>query len=207
MLFLNNDTEICKDCLSKLIADIDIVEGPALVTGKILYFDEKDIIWCAGGEIDLEKMETPLLGNGKKDGPEFSERKRIEFATGCVWLVRSDIFFELGMMPELLFLYYEDTEFCIKLQRAGYFILYEPNAVIYHKESRSTQKGSWLYQYYNQRNYLYMVKCYGSNKSKAYTGRLIKCFKELIRGRRDWTATVTATMDFLRGKMGRKDRR
>lgn len=52
-----------------------------------------------------------------------------------------------------------------------------------------------------------MVKCYGSNKSKAYIGRLIKCFKELIRGRRDWTATVTATMDFLRGKMGRKDRR
>jgi GT2 family glycosyltransferase len=61
-------------------------------------------------------------------------------------------------MPECYFLYYEELDWSMMFERAGYQIWYEPTCTIYHKESQATGQNSPLRTYYITRNRLLFVK-------------------------------------------------
>jgi GT2 family glycosyltransferase len=56
------------------------------------------------------------------------------------------------MMFENYFLYYEEMDWCERIKRAGYQIWMRGDALIYHKESISVGKNSWLKEYFMNRN-------------------------------------------------------
>ena len=86
-----------------------------------------------------------------------------------------------GFMPECYFLYYEELDWSMMINRAGYEIWYEPASTIYHKESQSTGQNSPLRAYYITRNRLLLVKrnCSGLTKYLSY------CYLIIIVATRD----------------------
>jgi len=62
------------------------------------------------------------------DDGRFDANKVIDFATGCCVLVPAGVFRKVGLMSEEYFLYFEDTDFSVRLKRAGFNIVYEPHA-------------------------------------------------------------------------------
>ena len=61
-------------------------------------------------------------------------------------LVRREAFWKIGGFTEELGVAYNDIDFCMKLQKQGYMVLYDPKAVLYHyesqtRESRAGKKG------------------------------------------------------------------
>ena len=69
-------------------------------------------------------------------------------------MVKREVVEQVGRMPEIYFLYYEEMDWCTQMSRQGYQLWYEPRCTIYHKESRSTGKDSPLKTYYLARNRL-----------------------------------------------------
>ena len=68
-------------------------------------------------------------------------------------LVKREVFEKIGYLDDQLYLYLEDLDFCLRAKQAGYKLIYEPKAVIWHKNASSSDKpGSKLHQYYQTRN-------------------------------------------------------
>jgi GT2 family glycosyltransferase len=59
-------------------------------------------------------------------------RSRVNWVTGCCWLVRRDCLRDLGGLDEDFFLYYEDVDFCFRAAAAGWSIWYEPAIAATH---------------------------------------------------------------------------
>jgi hypothetical protein len=74
-------------------------------------------------------------------------------------LIKREVFEKVGLFDEKYFLYTEDTDFCYRVQKAGFKIYITTASKIFHKVNKSTKtKLSTLPLYYNTRNRLYFSK-------------------------------------------------
>ena len=67
-------------------------------------------------------------------------------------MLKREVIWKAGLMPEIYFLYYEELDWCTNMTRAGYQLWYEPRCTIFHKESQSTGRQSPLRTFYMMRN-------------------------------------------------------
>jgi GT2 family glycosyltransferase len=162
-LLLNNDTEVALDFLRRLL---DAMEADPLIgmAGPTIYYHERpDIIWSAGGAIDWQRGSTRMVGLDERDEGQFgAEPRPVDFVTGCAMLVRQTVMEQVGLLDERFFAYYEETEWCVRVARAGYKIVHVPLAQIWHKISPSARADSPLVHYYMTRNRLLFLKATGA---------------------------------------------
>lgn len=201
ILLLNNDTTVEVDFLDILINRMELY-GADVVCPRIVNYYNREIIMYAGGDISKFKGGVTIYDNIRKHD------RRITFAHGCCMLLKSDVFKNVGLLPEEYFLYYEDTAYSAKLQQHGCVIYYIEDAVIYHKESVSTHKGSDDFQYYFIRNRLTFVKQYIQMPIKlvAYFYTSLFILKGIIQGGFDKYNCRQAIDDFVRCRLGKRMR-
>ena len=180
IMWLNNDTTVPPNFLQPLQATIKD-KSIGAVTPKIYFspgreyhhvdYAKEDIgkvIWYAGGIIDWDNIYAFHRGVDEVDRGQFDQKQETDFCTGCCFITRSDVFERVGFFADKLFLYYEDTDWSIRLHQAGLKTLYEPNSVIWHKNAGSTKgSGSDLQVYYQTRNRIYFGLKYAPYKTKA----------------------------------------
>lgn len=177
VLLLNNDTVVEKDFLIKMIDTISQDEKIGAVCCKILYHSNKDIIWFAGGYIDWFNFLGKHTGFREKDIGKYDIKRNVDFATGCVLLLSSEVISKAGYLPEEYFMYFEDVDYCIKIMDEGYKIIYAPGAVIYHKVgiSGGGEDSAFSIKWGNRNRILLMDK-YKSKVSKIRFFLLMSVF-------------------------------
>ena len=141
-----------------------------------------------------------MLGNY-----EGSEPKEVSFSTGCLMMISNSFIEKYGALSEDYFLYSEDTEYCLRVNKNGYKIVSVPEVLIYHKVNASTGTGSKMQQYYLVRNYLQVIKKYGSVFPLAYVFRFLLCVYEIMRYHYDYKIIKLAFKDFKNGVTGKVD--
>jgi N-acetylglucosaminyl-diphospho-decaprenol L-rhamnosyltransferase len=62
----------------------------------------------------------------------------VDWFPGAAMMCRANVVQELGGMDESYFLYYEETDFCLKLKRAGWSNWYVPQSRVMHLSGQST---------------------------------------------------------------------
>lgn len=211
IVLLNNDTLIDKDLISNMLK-ASKEENNAVISPKIYYYDNKDIIWSAGADMKWKKGVTAQRGINKNDDGSYNKREEVEFGTGCCLLIPSEVIKKVGYLQDDYFLYYEDTDYCMRIREKGFKIVYEPTAVLYHKESASTGGSlSSLYIYYNTRNRLLFNNRFNKKNKNLYMpyfylSRIIKCLKWKISGKNELiNATFMAIKDYNNGIVGKRD--
>lgn len=158
-LFLNNDTEVEPDFLEPLIAHFKTHSDTGIASPKILFYDTDNRIQYAGCE-----GLSPWTGRGKTIGYMEKDMGQhdVSFATGHIhgaaMMVPRKVVLDVGLMPELYFLYYEELDWSEMIKRAGYTCHYVASSTIYHKESMSVGKISVLKTYYMNRNRLVYIR-------------------------------------------------
>jgi len=91
---------------------------------------------CRRGDLFLDGDDA-APGIREKDGGQYNEPGETGYATGCCVLVSREIIARVGTMDEGYFMYTEDADWSMRVRRAGYRVLYEPNAFLWHKLSVS----------------------------------------------------------------------
>lgn len=156
-LLLNNDTEIAGDAIEQMWKCHK--EKGCIVTPKIYYADQKDVLWSAGGRFTPVIKKPVQMGCNQKDFGEFSKNRDCDFANGCAVFLDRTILEKTGLLDESFFLYYEDTEFSMRAHKMGIPIYYCAQAKVYHKVNGSTKGNqSEANVYYITRNWLIYVK-------------------------------------------------
>ena len=61
----------------------------------------------------------------------------VSIVTGACMLVKRSLFDSLGGLSERYAVAYNDVDFCLRARKAGYLVVYDADAVLYHYESFS----------------------------------------------------------------------
>ena len=157
VLLLNNDTIVKDDFLKRLLEGADTSKAD-LATGKIYYLDKPKTIWGAGGRIDWKKGMGIFYGTNEEDPGRYNEPREISFISGCLMLVKADVFQKIGFLDEKYFMYCEDVDYCLRASKAGLKLWYAPEAVIWHKVGATVSSKTPFLFYYFIRNSLFIVK-------------------------------------------------
>jgi GT2 family glycosyltransferase len=137
VLLLNNDTLVDPEVLLHLVDRFRREPACGMVAPKIYYADAPDVIWFAGGELSFWTGTMRHTGIRETDHGQYDLVKEIGYATGCCLLTSRAVIEQVGMMDEAYFMYAEDADWSLRVRRAGYRILYEPRARVWHKLSVS----------------------------------------------------------------------
>jgi len=137
VLLLNNDTLVDPDMLLHLVDRFRREPACGMVAPKIYYADAPDVIWFAGGELSFWTGAMRHTGIREPDHGQHDMVKEIGYATGCCLLTSRRVVEQVGMLDEAYFMYTEDADWSLRVRRAGYRILYEPRARVWHKLSVS----------------------------------------------------------------------
>jgi GT2 family glycosyltransferase len=153
---LNNDTEVAPDCLARLVEALDDDADLAAVAHPIFYFYNRRLQWFAGGVFHhgLPKHRGFMRSGCGAEKDEIST----EFLTGCSFLARTSVLQELEGFDENYFCYVEDVDLSVRIKDHGYRIGYVPEALVWHKVSRSTGSHAPVKLYYKHRNMFYFLR-------------------------------------------------
>lgn len=157
---LNNDTVVDAHCLDFLIAAAEAEPAAGMIGNKILYHDRPEIIWYAGGTVDLHAGGmTHHTGKDRRDDGSYDDPGPAGYITGCSILAKKEMVRDIGELDENYFLYFEDVDWSLRAARSGWKLYYEPKARLWHKEgARREKEFSDRFVYYSLRNRLYFMK-------------------------------------------------
>lgn len=205
VLLLNNDTIVDKDFLRILVNESKKNEEIAICTSKILYYDLRNRIWYGGGNINYFKGNSQIY-NFNEESSISNKNMYCNFASGCCMLIKSNALRKVGLMNEEYFLYYEDVDYCVKFLKEGYKIYYVSSSIVFHKESISTQKYSYLYQYYFARNRLLFIKrnLKAINKITAYPISILWLLYKILKGTFNFKPCIEGIKDFIFRRFGKR---
>lgn len=187
VLILNDDTKVDESFISEMAKTLNDKEA-GIIAPKIYFYPKfefhkdrykpKDlgkVIWYAGGMIDWDNCLGVHRGVDEVDEGQYQEKEKTGFATGCAILVKREVFEKIGLYDEEYFLYLEDLDFSVRALKAGFKIIYQPKAIVWHKNAQSGGFVSGIHDYFFTRNRLLFGSKYASVKTK------FALFRESIR--------------------------
>ncbi|WP_295084242.1 glycosyltransferase family 2 protein [Ruminococcus sp.] len=206
VILLNNDTVVNDSFIYELLCSAKRHKNAGLITGKIYFYSQPKHIWYAGGYMNLERARIHHFHSTEED-TFHDEEKRVSFATGCLMMIHKSVIDKIGMLDEAYFMYAEDAEYCARIQKNKYEIWYNPNAIIYHKVSRSSGGGgSKLSQYYRARNEMYLVAHNARHKVIGCMCCAIRLVKRMIVGQFTVKCVYWGLKDCIQLNMGKSNR-
>ncbi len=209
-LLLNNDTEAPPNLLSALVAAAES-DPRAGAVGPIIYYHAAPTrVWSAGGWIDWEQGISRMEGEVEDQG-QFTATREVDFITGCAMLLRCAALERVGLLDERFFMYFEETEWCVRARRAGFRILFAPQAKLWHKIPLNARFDKEYLAYYMTRNRLLFLRATGARPRTWFKALVLQdlrtylslCLRPKWRARRGRVGMRLAWIDFWRGKFGR----
>lgn len=130
ILFFDHDMVADLKMVAELVTCIEKEKSAGIITPKIYFWDQKDIIWSAGTDVNLVTGQTIFYGG--KDVGQYNTVREVAVAP-AVLLVRKEVIKKIKEFDDIFFATYEDTDFCFRAKDAGFLTYYTPKAVAYHK--------------------------------------------------------------------------
>jgi GT2 family glycosyltransferase len=134
IFLLNNDTEMEPDALTKLVETAESDESFGIVGPLVLDLKDKKTIQEAGMTID--KFGFPM--QEKDSNQAVSE---VFFVSGCAMLIKRAVLQTVGAFDDEYFMFAEDLDLCWRAQLAGYKIIVNKAARIFHASGGSIVGG------------------------------------------------------------------
>jgi hypothetical protein len=136
VVFLNNDAQLSKSCLTHLLSPI-LKGQTACTAAKIMSIDGGHVHY-AGGGMNFHGIAFQY-GDGEPDRQEFRTPAPSLFACGGAMAIRRDVFLEAGGMDEAFFAYFEDVDLGWRLWVMGHDVRFVPEAIAFHNQSATSQ--------------------------------------------------------------------
>jgi len=136
-IFINNDTLVSTNFINPLIEPLKNDTSIIQTAPKIFYADDPNLLWFAGGYINLFFGWIRHRGIRKIDKGQYNNSTLIDYATGCCICMRTKDFKLFKMFDESFSMYGEDVDLSIRVRKAGGKIMYIPESNIWHKVSAS----------------------------------------------------------------------
>ena len=169
IFILNNDAVVEPDAIQRLVEAGEELPEAGILAPKILVYGKDGVIDSCGTDMDWFKLRPKLGFCGMKNGENLQGRFTGPVFPGSALMLKKSLIEKAGMFDPGFFLVHEDADLCFRSVRHGFKNLLVPQAVVYHKVSRTLSRLPFLSEYYSARNFLYLSKRYASTMQKMQT--------------------------------------
>jgi len=157
-LILNPDAIINKDGLDKLVETISLEDDTGLVVPQILNPDgtiqylirervsvfDYALRYLRSGVIK-KMFDNRLAKYECRELPD-DEIVPVRIGSGCCMLIKKDVFNAISGFDERYFMYFEDYDLCLELEKNGYKVLYNPFVKFIHYYGKEAHKNQKLFK-------------------------------------------------------------
>lgn len=147
ILIINPDTIVTKGFLFNLVKCFEHAPNIGIATGKSFNMGTNEI-YTTGGILNNILLKVSPLSKNVIDNIQ-----AVTFISGCVMLIRKDVFSTVGYFDEKYFMYMEDIDYSMRVGN-NYSLMYQPRSLFYHKNGGgvSLNDQTPFYLYYSTRN-------------------------------------------------------
>jgi len=142
VLILNNDTVVSPDFIGPLVKVGEMDKLSLVLGGKIyLYLNgvKTNKIDYSGGKLSFWRgkgikfrKDYSICGSGRDNCPI-----EVSFISGCFMMIKKEAIDYVGLFDERFFFGFEDVDYCLRVKKAGFKMIYVPTSVIWHKKGGS----------------------------------------------------------------------
>ncbi|MEM1380223.1 MAG: glycosyltransferase [Pseudomonadota bacterium] len=139
LLLLNNDTFVLDGFLDPLVETFERTPNAGAVGSKLLFpngllQEAGGVIFADGSAANYGRMDDP-------NAPEYQFQRDVDYISAASLLIGKQVWDEVGGFSDVYApAYYEDTDFAMKLRRAGKRLIYQPKSAVVHFEGATCGK-------------------------------------------------------------------
>lgn len=157
LALFNNDIELDPNCLGELTGALETHPQAGWAAGKLRDFQRRELLDGAG-DVFTWAATGGRRGNGELDRGQYDAPGEVFGACGGAALYRRSVLQLVGDFDEDFFAFYEDVDWNLRAQLAGFSCRYVPSALAYHMGSATIGRGlSDFTRYHLWRNQLWIV--------------------------------------------------
>jgi GT2 family glycosyltransferase len=139
LLFLNNDTEAINPDWLEAMVKLAVQPGVGAVGAKLYYADDTiqhaGIVLGMGGVAGHSHLFYPRQAQGYMQRLRITQN--VAAVTGACLLMPRSVFEKVGGFDEGFVLAFNDVDLCLSVLKAGYRVVWTPDAELYHLESKT----------------------------------------------------------------------
>jgi GT2 family glycosyltransferase/glycosyltransferase involved in cell wall biosynthesis len=157
VLLVNSDVTVPPDCVERLERCLD--RQGAGITGPVVVARAEP-----GRVVSLGISYAPGTGRMRQRGfgAQIGHDSRLEggpvdAVSGCLMLIRREVFDAIGLFDEDFFFSFEELDFCLRARRGGFSSIVDGSAVAYHEGGRSIGPDTPRQLYFATRNHLLLA--------------------------------------------------
>ncbi len=168
IMLLNNDTVVDKDIFYKLALEVAKNNLVHIIGPTILNYRSRTI-QSAGAKINLYTGSTHILKT------EPNSIAQVDMISGCCMLISKNIIDKINLFKKQYFAYYEETDFCTRAKKEGYYSYVTSSCYIEHKGSVTSKKTTGFQEVQLIKNRFLFIR-YNGNKLQKLTTILFVSF-------------------------------
>jgi hypothetical protein len=146
VFLLNPDTLVEPGAIVKLIDFMEAHPKVGLTGSRMMYPDGRmqmssfrfHSVWSEFENAVRLGIVSKLLENKRVVIPLPDEPVQVDWVGGAAMMIRRAVIDQIGLLDETYFVYYEETDYCLRASRAGWSSWYVPQSIIVHLEGQST---------------------------------------------------------------------
>jgi len=174
LFFLNSDTVILDEALVKMTTYLNNHPEVGILGPKLFNSQKKDLQRSSTGKLDpLTAIFAFSFLNKYFPNNYFSRRyfltdwsretiKEVAAVSGAALMIRAELFRSVGGFDERFFIYFEENDLCLAVEKKDKKVIYFPEAQVIHYGGRATQKiPLQMKKAFKQSRYRFFEKHYG----------------------------------------------
>jgi GT2 family glycosyltransferase len=188
ILMLNSDTIILNKAIEKSIAFADSRPDAGIIGCRLLNPDRTLQDSCfrfpnllglfLAGTYMSQLFKNSYLLNWDRYGYRcWTTAQEVDCVMGSYMLIRASVLKDIGQLDTDYFMYGEETDYCFRVKKAGWKVVYYPSAEIVHVRGgtgRDWAGRAWAYQACQRGQLLFLCKRW--NLAIGYIGNIIITF-------------------------------
>jgi GT2 family glycosyltransferase/glycosyltransferase involved in cell wall biosynthesis len=176
VLLVNSDVIVPPDAIGRLERSLDATPHTGIAGPVVLSRSEPDKIASLGMSYRPSTGRMRHRGTGRTgalaDLARATAAGGVDGVSGCLMLVKREVFEAAGFFDEDYFFSFEDLDFCLKARRAGFTTILAEGATIYHEGGQSLGPVSPRRFYFAARNHLLLAE-----RAEPSAGRFASIFR------------------------------
>lgn len=144
IILLDDDTAAEPGAFDRLITYMETHPHVGLCAPKLTDQERKLQLTCRSYPTLLDKLarQVPfaraqrLRRETEMADWDHNSIRAVDYVIGACQVIRREALMAVGLLDEKIFYGPEDVDFCVRLRHAGWQVMYNPEAVVVHKERR-----------------------------------------------------------------------
>lgn len=220
-LVMNNDAVIAPDSISRMVECSKRYGRRCIVTGKVFQYDRPDEIQHLGYEFtDRRILRMRRLAVDVKDEGQWDTEMEMDMIDDIFWLLPAVLYQDIGGYSNSFWFSAEQADFALRAVKAGYRLIYSPDARLWHKGSLSIGgrdnnpvlayydlQGSLVFRFLHLGRFWFLIFYSGVvfNIAKGYLKHAVKWLSGIRHDRKMTDAAFLALMWFNRWLITREE--